>query len=72
MANYKLKGLNNMAMEQTLMFLGYILLGSMLLFIFVLLPLWYIGKTNAENRKFCKDLNELQKYRQQIRRRYLI
>ena len=40
-----------MVMEWTLMFLGYILLGSMLIFIFMGLPLWYIGKTNAEQRR---------------------
>ena len=42
-----------MVMEWTLMFLGYIFLGSLLLFVFVLLPLWYIGKTNAEQRNKC-------------------
>ena len=44
-------------MEWTLMFLGYIFLGSVLLFIFVGLPLWYIGKTNADERNDLSDSN---------------
>ena len=33
------------------MFMGYIFTATLLIFIFVLLPLWYIGKTNAEKRR---------------------
>ena len=42
-----------MVMEWTVMFLGYIFLASVLLFIFVGLPLWCIGKYNADKRKQC-------------------
>jgi len=33
------------------MFMGYIFTASLLIFIFVLLPLWYIGRNNADKRK---------------------
>ena len=57
-------------MEWTLMFLGYIFLGSVLLFIFVGLPLWYIGKYNAEMRKKISDWKEVDKYIQELKQKY--
>ena len=34
-------------------FMGYIFTGSLIIFIFFLLPLWYIGRYNADKRNNC-------------------
>jgi len=40
------------------MFMGYIFTASLLIFIFLLLPLWYIGRNNAEKRKTGDGAND--------------
>ena len=50
-------------------FIGFIVTGAAGIFIFIILPLWYIGKTNTEKKKETEDFNR-RKFESELYREY--
>jgi len=51
-------------------YIGAIVFMSVIVFVFGILPLWFIGKYNAEERKRQEKTRDERIYREYLRRKY--